>query len=348
MDSNTHAYKNVLIIRQAALGDVANILPLIKLVRDAYPDARLTCLTAGLTAPLLAADPCIDEVLSFNRTLALHRLLPMMWRLKNNTYDLVIDFHSSTCTKWLARSTGAPIRIGSKKAPFYTHQIKVDIRKHQACDVFRFFLAPLGLAQKEIHPRFPSIETGVVSAKKVLERHQVSVPFLVFNPGHSPAWGTKRWPDAHWTALGHFFVKQGFSILLSGGPGDSELTGRIATAIGTGVVDLAGKTDLFALAGIMKLSSAVVSTDSGPMHVAAMSGAKVVALFGPTHPLTSSPFGPGHKVLHHKLHCSYCFKKVCPYQHECLDEMGPDEVMNAVQEILASNLAPTSMLDQQL
>jgi lipopolysaccharide heptosyltransferase II len=348
LSSGSDTYKNILIIRQAALGDVANILPLIKLVRDAYPDAKVTGLTAGLTTPLLDADPCLDDVISFNRTLAPNRLVLMMWKLKSKQFDLVIDFQGSSCTRWLAWSTGASVRIGSKNPPFYTHKIKVDIRKHQACDIFRMFLAPLGLEERVMSPRFPLLESGVASAKNILDAAGVASPYLVFNPGHSPAWGTKRWPDPHWSELGKYFIEQGFSVVVSGGPGDAELVERITASIGSGAVNLAGKTDLFELAGIMNMSSAVVATDSGPMHVAAMSGAKVVALFGPTHPLTSAPFGSGHKVLHHELHCSYCFKKVCPYQHECLDEIGPDEVMNAVQEILTSNPASPSIADRQI
>jgi lipopolysaccharide heptosyltransferase II len=348
MSPKPDSYKNILIIRQAALGDVANILPLIKLVRDAYPEAKLTCLTAGLTTSLLEADACVDEVISFNRTLKPHRLVPMMVKLKSRQFDLVIDFQGSSCTRWLAWSTGAAMRIGSKKPPFYTHPIKVDIRKHQACDVFRLFLAPLGLENMPMTPRFPSLEACVNSAKNILKNTEVASPYLVFNPGHSPAWGTKHWPEEHWVKLGHHFIARGYSVVVSGGPGEIELSQRITGAIGSGAVDLAGKTDLFTLAGVMNLSSTVVSTDSGPMHVAAMSGTKVVALFGPTHPLTSGPFGAGHKVLHHELHCSYCFKKVCPYQHECLDEMTPDEVMAAVQKILTANQSTTPLAGQKI
>ena len=124
---------------------------------------------------------------------------------------------------------------------------------------------------------------------------------------------------------------------MTGGPAEAELATEIAGGIGAGAVSAAGKTDLFCLAGLLKQSRAVVSTDSGPMHVAAMVGAHVVALFGPTHPITSAPFGDGHKIMHHELHCSYCFKKICPYQHECLDELLPEEVLNVVCEILESD-----------
>ena len=332
--SLSSAYKNILIIRQGALGDVVNILPLIKLLRDAFPDSKLTGLTADLTSKLLQSDLCLDDVVTFNRTKAPHRLLPMMLDLKSRHFDLVIDFQGSNCTKWLAWATGAPIRIGSKKPPFYTHQIKFDLRKHQTCDIFRLFLSPLGLDKQEIFPRFPSLVDGIASARQLLDKHQVISPYLVFNPGHSPAWATKSWPDEHWVELGRYFVQQDFSIVVSGGPDDSDLANRISTRIGVGAFNLAGVTNLFELAGIMKLSTGVISTDSGPMHVAAMSGAKVVALFGPTHPVTSAPFGVGHKVLHHHIHCSYCFKKVCPYNHECLDELLPSEVKSSVEQVI--------------
>lgn len=336
MKSNFH---NILVIRQAALGDVANILPLLQVIRDAYPQARLSVLTGRVTAPLLADDPCVDEVLVFDRTLRPLRLLPMMWRLMRRRFDLVVDFQSSRCTWWLAMATMAGLRIGSKGFPFYNRKISVDITTMQACSVFREFLVPLGLGQAGMSPRFPGLDQADAEAKAVLRDAKVVSPYVVFNPGHSPAWATKRWPQAHWAALAGMARDAGLNVVLSGGPAERPLTEVILEEIGPakGVFNLAGQTTLRQLAGVMHNAAAVVSTDSGPMHVAAMAGAKVVALFGPTHQLTSGPFGPGHQVMHHKLHCSYCFKKVCPYNHECLDEMMPEEVWQAVQKILAES-----------
>ncbi len=327
-------YRNILLIRQSALGDVANVLPLLQLIRLRYADARITFLTSRLTAALLRDDPCVDEVIEFNRTRQPFKLLPMCLQLRRQQFDLVVDFQSSSHSRWLTLATAAGTRLGYGGAPFLTQSLRLDIRNYQVCDIFRQMLAPLALNDMPVQARFPHLPECKAAANLLLSAHAV-LPgaYVVFNPGHSPAWGTKRWPIEHWIALGCRLIEKGLSIVVTGASSDAALAEQIRSGIGEGCISLAGKTDLNALAGVMSLARAVVSTDSGPMHIAAMAGARVVALFGPTNPITSAPFGTGHKVLHHELSCSYCFKKRCPYQHECLNQMLPDEVFNAVQGI---------------
>jgi len=156
----------------------------------------------------------------------------------------------------------------------------------------------------------------------------------VLNPGHSPEWKTKRWPLKHWVALAMLLLEKGLTPVVTGGPHEVAVAEAIAKATDGKSIATAGKTSLNELAGIMALARVVISTDSGPMHVAAMAGATVVALFGPTNPVPSAPYGDRHKILHRKLHCSYCFKKKCPYEHECLDQLMPDEVWREVESVL--------------
>ena len=331
-------FENILIIRQSALGDVANVLPAIQVLRDSYPHAKLTCLTGKMTSSLLEQDPCLDEVIVCDRPVRPDLLISIFFRLWRLRFDLVVDLHSSRYSRWLARATCAPMRIGAHYKWFYTHLVSFDLRSMQICDIFRRFLKPLGLDSAPYEPRFPNLDGGTAKAEAFLASIGMKdLNYVVFNPGHSPAWGTKRWPEAHWIELGKKLIDQDVRVLVTGGPAEAELATEIAGGIGAGAVSAAGKTDLFCLAGLLKQSRAVVSTDSGPMHVAAMVGAHVVALFGPTHPITSAPFGDSHKIMHHELHCSYCFKKICPYQHECLDELLPEEVLNVVCEILESD-----------
>lgn len=327
-------YRNILIIRQSALGDVVNIFPLLQLIRSRYPDARIACLTGGFTTALLESDPCVDEVIAFNRTKHPLKLMRMCVQLRRRRFDLVIDFQSSRHSRWLTLATGAGTRLGYGGAPFLTHKLSLDIRKHQACDIFRAMLVPLGLGDAPMRPRFPRLQDCQGAAHLLLRQYGVREgEYVVFNPGHSPVWVTKRWPVAHWVELGRMLGEKGVRIVVTGAGGDVPLADEVVAGIGPDSQSLAGKTSLDELAGVMSLARAVVSTDSGPMHVAAMTGVRVVALFGPTSPVTSAPFGPGHKVLHHQLSCSLCFKKHCPYRHECLDRMMPEEVFGALRDI---------------
>jgi 3-deoxy-D-manno-octulosonic-acid transferase/heptosyltransferase-1 len=96
---------------------------------------------------------------------------------------------------------------------------------------------------------------------------------------------------------------------------------------------VAGETTLRELAALYKMASLLVTTDSGPMHLAAAVGTPVVALFGPTSPERTGPYGEGHIVIRQGLPCSPCFRKTCDTL-ECMNTIGVDEVLQAVRERL--------------
>ncbi len=329
-------FSRILVIRLSALGDVMNVLPSLAVLRDRYPRAEITALTGPLTAGLLAQDPCIDRVLTHHRNHNPWNWLTACISLRRERFDLVVDLQSSRYTRWLGWSTGADVRLGTRPGPHYTNVVKLDLTGKQTAELFRDILQPIGLDRAPLTPRFPQLERCRVSAAVLLQAHGLhDAPFAVLNPGHSPAWITKRWLDEHWIELGRMLIARDIVPIVTGSRAEADLANRIADGIGAPATSFAGKTDLSTLGGVLSLAQVVVSTDSGPMHMAAMAGARVVALFGPTHPVTSGPFGDGHRVLHRRLPCSYCFKKKCPTQHECLDQMTPDEVWSAITGVIS-------------
>ena len=96
-----------------------------------------------------------------------------------------------------------------------------------------------------------------------------------------------------------------------------------------GALDLTGKTSLKTLAEVLRAADLIVCPDTGPMHLAAAVGTPVVALFGPTAPWRTGPFGPGHTVLRTKVECSPCFRKSC-HEPRCMTGLEPDVVYQAV------------------
>nr|MDA8161573.1 lipopolysaccharide heptosyltransferase I [Desulfobacteraceae bacterium] len=95
------------------------------------------------------------------------------------------------------------------------------------------------------------------------------------------------------------------------------------------VFDLTGRTGLKSLAALFEVSTVVLSTDTGPMHLAAAAGVPVVALFGPTAPWRTGPFGVSHKVIRLGLSCSPCFRRSCP-EPMCMTGIDTSDVVAAV------------------
>jgi lipopolysaccharide heptosyltransferase II len=148
-------------------------------------------------------------------------------------------------------------------------------------------------------------------------------------------WPTKQWPLENFARLADNLVGKEASLVFTGSPDDREAVQSILGQIQNHqrVVNLAGKTDLKELAGLFSLADLVLTPDTGPMHLAAAVQAPLIALFGPTAPWRTGPYGNNHVILRKPLACSPCFKKKCPTM-ECMKSLSVEEVLEAVEKKL--------------
>jgi len=158
-------------------------------------------------------------------------------------------------------------------------------------------------------------------------------PLAVLHPG--ARWASKLWPPASWARLTEWFHGQGFLVAVTGSAADRELVAGITAQCRAPRLNLAGATSLSQLAGILRKARLAVTTDTGAMHLAAALGTPVAALFGPTAPWRTGPFGDVHQVVRQGLSCSPCFKRQCP-DPRCLSDLLPEMVEAACEKILSS------------
>ena len=128
-------------------------------------------------------------------------------------------------------------------------------------------------------------------------------------------------------------------MVITGSPGDRKLAGEISAAAEVPLLNLAGRTSLAELAALLQKARLAVTTDTGPMHLACALGTPVVALFGPTAPWRTGPFGEGHEVVRLTLPCSPCFRRQC-LEPRCLTELKEPAVQEAVEKILVRRHNP--------
>jgi 3-deoxy-D-manno-octulosonic-acid transferase/heptosyltransferase-1 len=144
-------------------------------------------------------------------------------------------------------------------------------------------------------------------------------------------WETKLWDDAKFAALcDRIRTELGLGVILTGG--EAGPLERIRAGMKTPAVNLGGQTSLRELACLYRRAALVVSTDSGPMHLAAAVGTPVVALFGPTDPARTGPYGAGHRVIRGALPCMPCLSKRCD-DPRCMREISVETVFAAVKEV---------------
>lgn len=213
------------------------------------------------------------------------------------------------------------------------------LRRHHRMDQYRLILGQEPSGEPRYHPLTPPA-AAVDAWRERLGRR--SGPVVGFVPGsNAPA---RRWPVERFAAVARRLAGRGVGVVALGGPAERALTARVAGEA-AGALDAGGATDLGGLVALLSLCDAVVTNDTGPMHLAASVGVPTVTLWGPSAPGEAAPPGPEHRRLAGPdLPCRPCFKNACPRtgagtmlpeaHEECLRLIEEDEVARAVEALL--------------
>lgn len=337
--------RKILLVKLSALGDVIQTLPVLAALKRGRPGLRIHWVVEEEQADLLEGHPLIDRLLVFprRRILRLVRDLRTLSRglalardfvraLRAESYDAVLDLQGLLKSALVVALARSPRKVGfanhregspwvlTEKLPPYDPDLHA-VRRYLSA------AAHLGGFEEPVEFPLPSYPP----AREVSRRMGLPAPpWVVFIP--ATRWPTKLWPERNWRTLASMVAGSGRPLLWIGGPGDRAYISRLVVE----GIDLSGRLNLKELAGVLSGAAAVVSVDTGPMHLAAALGRPVVALFGPTAPWRTGPFGEGHRVLRTGLPCSPCFRRRCP-EPRCLSGISPEEVFAALREVLADN-----------
>jgi heptosyltransferase-1 len=342
------ANPRILLIKLSSLGDVIHALPTLEALRSLYPRGHITWLVEDTYAPVLAGHPALDEVwpaprprLGDGRFLEnLQEILQVARRLREEPFDLVIDLQGLLKSAlWVALARGGR-KLGYDRTREFSYLALTerltpfDPETHA---VWRYLNVARHLGAPAEAPRF-RLGLNLPEDLSHLISHKTGQPLAVLHPG--ARWPTKLWPAAHWARLAAWLVRdQGFQVVLTGSPGDRDLAAEIVAQAEVPLLNLAGRTSLAELAALVGKARIAVTTDTGPMHLACALGTPVVALFGPTAPWRTGPFGQGHELVRLALPCSPCFRRHCP-EPRCLTELTVAGAQAAVEKILVRRKNP--------
>jgi 3-deoxy-D-manno-octulosonic-acid transferase/heptosyltransferase-1 len=215
---------------------------------------------------------------------------------------------------------------------FLNEKIFEDMGKH-AVDRYLDFPRYLGVDVGEPEFYISVKEENKIRVKKFLKAKKIEAtePFVAINP--VAFWDTKLWEDDKFARLCDKIVEElKQKVVFTGSNSDGRIK-HIQSMMNSPSVNLEGQTTLRDLAYLYKLSRLLITTDSGPMHIAAAMNTPTVALFGPTDPSRTGPYGKGHIVVRKKISCSPCFLKKCDTKR-CMKEITVVKVFEAVKEIV--------------
>jgi len=338
---------NILIVKLSAIGDVVHTLPSLTALRSLYPHAHISWVVEAPASDLLTGHPHLDRVIisrrkdwiqnlrgfrSIKRTAREMRSFIAM--VRDRRYDLVIDFHGLFKSAVVVRLSRAARKLGydsmqEMSGLFYTEKIYEDMGKH-AVDRYLDFVRYLGGAADEPECMIAVEKDNEQKVNNLLQANHIdsTTPFVALNP--VAFWETKLWQDEKFAGLADRITSElRVPVLFTGGAGDTRIE-RIRSLMKVPSVSLAGYTSLRDLAYLYRLSRLVVTTDSGPMHIAAAMGTPTVALFGPTDPGRTGPYGRGHIIVRRAMSCAPCFRKVCDTK-QCMRDITVEEVFAAVK-----------------
>jgi heptosyltransferase I len=333
----------ILILKPSSLGDVVQALPVLRLLKAHWPQSEIHWWIASGLASLLEDDPDLSGLIVFHRQ---RWQSPWRWaelarsvrEMRRRRFDLVIDLQGlarSGAVCWLANG-GQSIGLGgSREGARGFYDAAVD-RPAGHPHAVHWYVRVLEELRVPAHWNFDWLPLRPAIAAAVREKWPLlGKRFLSVCPG--ARWMNKRWPLEHFTETIRLLARRepDLHFAIVGGAEDLVL-GRDLSAVDPGrCVDLTGRTSLPELVEIVRLSAGMLTNDTGPMHIAAALGKPVTALFGPTAPEQTGPFGQMTGVLRNgALRCAPCLKPVCRHTHEleCLTSLTPGRVADVVVE----------------
>jgi len=338
----------ILIIKLSAIGDVIHTLPSLRALKKQFPDSRITWVVETAAADILKGNPDLDRVIISNRKAWIKDLknfnhisnsisesAAFIRKIRDRKYDVIIDFHGLFKSAVLAFLAKGERKLGFDSMQelsglFYTEKIAEDMGKH-AVDRYLDFPRYLGCNIEE--PEF-NIHTDLENQQRIsslLLANNISESDLLIAVSPQALWETKLWDNAKFGQLcDRISADLGGKVIFTG-HGAAEIISEIRTRMKEPSINLEGMTTLRELAVLYRRVALLVTTDSGPMHLAAAVKTPVVAIFGPTSPARTGPYGANHTVIQKGLSCSPCYLKHCETKN-CMKEISVEEVFEVVKK----------------
>jgi lipopolysaccharide heptosyltransferase I len=353
---------NILIVKLSALGDVTHTLPALTALRRAHPDARISWLIEEQAEPIVAGHPALNRVLVWRRrqftdALRRGRLLQaaglvrgFIRQLRDTRYDLVIDFQAllkSGVWVGLARATrkagfGPGLDHSEGSYLFLNHRVPAVSMEIHALDRGLMLLEALGIPRGPVVYDFPITDDARARVERALQPHGIDPQSGLVAMHAMTRWETKQWLPERFGEVADAIAERGCRVVFTGAAQDRAALDAIAASMRHPAIRLDGQLDLKALAALLQRANVVVSTDTGPMHIAAAVGTPVVALFGPTSPQRTGPHGSRHVVLRAGVACSPCFSRSCRSSvaepMACMRRLEARQVIDAVVRLLPARI----------
>jgi lipopolysaccharide heptosyltransferase II len=331
----------VLVIGPNWVGDAVMSIPALANLRRGLPQASIDFLVPRRVATLFEDHPHIDRLVVHHHRQSWRAGLSELLVLRRCRYDLILLLPNSFRAALYGCLVGASMRVGyatDGRRWLLSHPVALgDGQPCHQIDAYLQLIAALGLPIVERLPTLAPTRQGEIQAAQLWNNQGWGRDDRVIGicPGAASGPAKRWWPERFAALADRLITAGGFRVVFFGSPDEVPLVQCICSQMTQQAVSLAGQDRLDSFVALAARCAAMITNDSGAMHIANAVGTRVVALFGPTDPDRTAPRAAPATVLRRDLACSPCFRTTCPYaDHPCMRFIGVDEVYQAVMDIL--------------
>jgi len=340
----------ILIVGPAWVGDMVMSQSLFKALKQNNPDCKIDVLAPAWSLPILARMPEVHQgiVLPFNHgELKISERYQFGKRLRDQ-YDQAIVLPNSLKSALVPFFANIKQRTGWRGEMRYLllNDLRVLDKNLYPLMVERFVALayPKNATLPKTLPR-PQLDTTTESLQAVQQKYGLNKlvsneqrKTLVLCPG-AEFGNSKQWPEEYYAAVANQKITNGWQVWILGSRNDSKTTEKIFSLIEKPnqkfCINLASRTDLVETIDIIALANAVITNDSGLMHIAAAVNTPLVVVYGSTSPEFTPPLSDKVKIAQSNISCAPCFKRTCRFGHrKCLVDQPPQHVLNNLEQLL--------------
>ena len=332
----------ILIIAPSWVGDAVMAQPLLRRLRERYPDAVIDTFAPAWVTPVLERMPEIRRVI-INPLAHGEFSLKLRWKLgralRQDHYDHAIILPNSLKSALIPFFAGISLRTGFKGEMRFGLINDMRHLDKQALPLMVERFAALAeypgtpLHRPVENPRLTvdNEQVQTTLARLGLTPKKTVVVFCV-GAEYGPA---KRWPAPHFAELARMLADEGHEIWLLGSHKDAEIGAEIEQSSNGAARNLCGQTALAEAIDLLAAANLAIVNDSGLMHIAAALDKPMIALFGSSSPGFTPPMSDQARIISLNLPCSPCFKRVCPLGHfDCMMKLSPKQVFEEAAAML--------------
>ena len=351
--------KKVLVILPNNLGDVIMALPVLEGLKRADRDTHVTFFVEEGYDGGLVNCPFCDHIFTFNRKSVRDAARSADWRssistlrgvvedLAREPFDRVINLSQHTYASFIAALLSCKETAGRRYLRAGNHAIAGAWSRY-------LYAIPFSRSSNRLHStdvyraiagvkHVPPEQSMVVSERERQKAAEYLLSkgygpgekrLMVFQPG--AAYAAKMWPLDHFAVLGERLAADGYRIVVTGAPVEAEIAAALGSRLGAAAAVTAGELTFRETIALLPFVEGCISGDTAIMHAAAALGRKVFALFGPTNPVETGPYGEGHIVFAGRCTSRPCFCFDCKTKI-CMKSISPDDIYAIIKESGASS-----------